>query len=81
MARYLHERAAREGLNNVEAVLATTDDPRLVEPVDVVLVVDTLGSSRRRSTRPQLHFAIEMVDVSRVTAALRARTRPDTVAR
>ena len=49
MARYLRERAAREGLTNVEAVLATTDDPRLVEPVDVVLVVDTYHHLERRA--------------------------------
>ena len=49
MARYLRERAAREGLANVEAVLATTDDPRLVEPVDVVLVVDTYHHLERRA--------------------------------
>jgi ubiquinone/menaquinone biosynthesis C-methylase UbiE len=41
MVRYLGERAAREQLGNVRAVLATGDDPKL-EPasVDRILVVD-----------------------------------------
>jgi cyclopropane fatty-acyl-phospholipid synthase-like methyltransferase len=41
MARYLGERAKREGLSNLEAVLAEPADPKLPEPVDVVLIVDT----------------------------------------
>lgn len=41
MARYLGERARREGLSNLTPVLATPDDPKLPEPVDLVLVVDT----------------------------------------
>lgn len=41
MARYLGERAKREGLSNLEAVLAEPADTKLPEPVDVVLIVDT----------------------------------------
>lgn len=41
MARYLTERARREGLDNLTAVLAEPADPKLPEPVDLVLVVDT----------------------------------------
>ncbi|HYO55946.1 class I SAM-dependent methyltransferase [Archangium sp.] len=41
MARYLGERAKREGLSNLEAVLGEPADPKLPEPVDVVLIVDT----------------------------------------
>jgi SAM-dependent methyltransferase len=41
MVRYLNERAAREGLPNLVAVLGAPDDPKLPEPVDVVIVVDT----------------------------------------
>ncbi len=41
MARYLEERARREGLGNVTAVLAAPEDARLPEPVDLVLVVNT----------------------------------------
>jgi len=41
MARYLAERARREGLSNLTPVLAAPDDARLPEPVDLVLVVNT----------------------------------------
>ena len=42
MVRWLGERAAREGLANVEAVLGAADDPKLApRVVDRVLVVDT----------------------------------------
>lgn len=41
MVRHLSERAAKSGLPNVTGVLATPDDPRLPEPVHLVLVVDT----------------------------------------
>jgi ubiquinone/menaquinone biosynthesis C-methylase UbiE len=41
MGRYLGERARREGLNNLEPVLATPEDSKLPEPVDLVLIVDT----------------------------------------
>jgi ubiquinone/menaquinone biosynthesis C-methylase UbiE len=41
MVRYLAERGRREGLGNVTSVQAAPDDPRLPEPVHVVLVVDT----------------------------------------
>jgi cyclopropane fatty-acyl-phospholipid synthase-like methyltransferase len=41
MTRYLDERARREGLSNLEAVLGEPGDPKLPEPVDVVLIVDT----------------------------------------
>jgi predicted methyltransferase len=39
MVRYLKERAAREGLANLHAVLAAPDEPRLPQPVDRVLLV------------------------------------------
>jgi ubiquinone/menaquinone biosynthesis C-methylase UbiE len=42
MIRYLRDRAAREHLDNVRPVLATTDDPRLpARGVDRILIVDT----------------------------------------
>jgi SAM-dependent methyltransferase len=41
MVKYLSERAHKEGLPNVVSILAAPDDPRLPEPVDLVLVVDT----------------------------------------
>ena len=41
MVRYVSERAGRESLPNVTAVLAAPDDPKLPVAVDRVLVVDT----------------------------------------
>jgi len=41
MVRYVAERARREGLANVTALLGAPDDPRLPVAVDRVLVVDT----------------------------------------
>lgn len=41
MVRYLRERASRESLPNLEAVLSRPEDPLLPEPVDVALIVDT----------------------------------------
>jgi SAM-dependent methyltransferase len=41
MARYLTERARREGLGNLTAVLGEPADPKIPEPVDLVLVVNT----------------------------------------
>jgi ubiquinone/menaquinone biosynthesis C-methylase UbiE len=42
MVRYLGERAARESLAQITPVLASSDDAKIPEPVDVVLIVDTL---------------------------------------
>ncbi|MCY1082667.1 class I SAM-dependent methyltransferase [Archangium lansingense] len=41
MARYLGERAKRESLSHLEAVLGEPGDAKLPEPVDVVLIVNT----------------------------------------
>lgn len=41
MQRYLTERARREGLDNLTAVLGEASTPKLPAPVDLVLVVDT----------------------------------------
>lgn len=41
MVRYLAERAQREKVPNLQAVLGKPDDPRLPEKVDRVLLVDT----------------------------------------
>ncbi|MDY7230073.1 class I SAM-dependent methyltransferase [Hyalangium rubrum] len=41
MARYLGERARREGLGNLKPVLGAPASPQLPEPVDLVLVVNT----------------------------------------
>lgn len=41
MVRYVDERAKKESLPNLLGVLATADDAKIPEPVDVILVVDT----------------------------------------
>jgi len=41
MVRYLNERAAREGLSNLESRLGQPDDPQLPQGVELVLLVDT----------------------------------------
>jgi cyclopropane fatty-acyl-phospholipid synthase-like methyltransferase len=41
MVKYLNARAAKEKLPNLSSILAAPDDPRLPEPVDLVLLVDT----------------------------------------
>lgn len=41
MVDYLAQRAKTEGLGNLQAILCAPDDPRLPEPVDLVLVVNT----------------------------------------
>src|SRR3712207_7119887 len=38
MVRYLEQRALREGLTNIRAILAKPEDPRLPVAVDLVLV-------------------------------------------
>jgi predicted methyltransferase len=41
MVDYLAARAKKEGLTNLTAVLCTAEDPKLPEPADLVLVVNT----------------------------------------
>lgn len=41
MTEFLAKRAEREGLSNLTAILGAPDDPKLPEPVDLVMVVDT----------------------------------------
>lgn len=41
MVEYLAHRAQEEGLQNLTAVLATVDDAKIPEPVDVVMLVNT----------------------------------------
>ncbi len=41
MVTYLNQRAEREGLSNLSAVLALPDDPKIPAPVDLITVVDT----------------------------------------
>jgi cyclopropane fatty-acyl-phospholipid synthase-like methyltransferase len=42
MIKYLAERAKREGLANVTSVTGASDDPKLPEKVDLVLMVDVI---------------------------------------
>jgi len=41
MVQYLNARAQKEALDNLSAQLAAPDDPKLPEPVDLVLLVNT----------------------------------------
>jgi SAM-dependent methyltransferase len=41
MVSYLNERAAREGLANIESQLGRPHDPELPDDIDLVLIVDT----------------------------------------
>jgi len=41
MVEYVTERAKREGLANIEGVLASPEDPKIPEPVDLIFIVDT----------------------------------------
>ncbi|KPK08194.1 MAG: hypothetical protein AMJ64_04180 [Betaproteobacteria bacterium SG8_39] len=41
MVKYLNARAQKHALSNLSAHVAAADDPKLPEPVDLVLVVDT----------------------------------------
>jgi SAM-dependent methyltransferase len=67
MVRHLAERGRREGLANLTSVAATPDDPKLTEPVDLALVVNTYHhiaerpayfGGLRRSLRPGGRVAI-----------------------
>jgi SAM-dependent methyltransferase len=41
MVDFTKQRAAREGLANIEGIVATESDPKLPEGVDLILIVDT----------------------------------------
>jgi SAM-dependent methyltransferase len=49
MVKYLAERAKREKLDNVTAIAAAPDDPRLPENVDLALMVDVYHHIADRS--------------------------------
>lgn len=50
MTRYLADRATREGLPNLTAILGTPEDPHLPEKAELVLVVDTFHHIGDRAT-------------------------------
>jgi SAM-dependent methyltransferase len=67
MVRHLNERATREKLPNLSSHVAAADDPRIPEPVDLALVVNTyhhIGDRQRyfshlkKSLKPQGRVAI-----------------------
>jgi SAM-dependent methyltransferase len=67
MVRYLAERAKRENLGNLVAVLGKPDDPRLPEKVDLILLVDVYHHiedraryfrTLRQSLRPGARIAV-----------------------
>jgi ubiquinone/menaquinone biosynthesis C-methylase UbiE len=49
MVRYMNERARRDGIANLTAILGATDAPRLPAPVDVVFVCDTYHHIEQRT--------------------------------
>jgi SAM-dependent methyltransferase len=49
MVEYVRARAKREGLPNIDAVLASPDDPKIPAPVDLIIVVDTYHHLRDRT--------------------------------
>lgn len=49
MVEYVTERASREGLPNIQAVLASPDDPKIAGAVDLILIVDTYHHITDRS--------------------------------
>jgi len=49
MVRFLNERAAKEGLANLQSVRAAEDGPNLPAPVDLALLVDTYHHIGRRN--------------------------------
>ncbi len=59
MKRYLTERAQQEGLGNLTAVLGEPADPKIPEPVDLVLVVNTYHHIEDRTVYfRQLHGSL-----------------------
>jgi ubiquinone/menaquinone biosynthesis C-methylase UbiE len=76
MVRYLGERAKREGMANVEARLATPDDPKLAATsVDRILIVDTwhhigdrVAYARKLATALRPGGAVFVVDFTLETA-------------
>jgi len=67
MVEYLQKRAEREGLANLVAVLAISDDPKIPEPVDLITIIDTAHhlenrpayfAALRRSLTPTGRLAI-----------------------
>lgn len=67
MVDYLRARAQREGLTNLTTVLATSDDAKIPQPVDLITIVDTYHhlvdrpayfTALRRSVKPGGRLAV-----------------------
>ena len=67
MVQYVTERAKREGLSNIQAVLASPEDPKIPNAVDLIIIVDTYHHIADRTTyfrrlmpalKPAGHLAI-----------------------
>jgi len=50
LLKKIEEKAREQGLQNIRPVLAAEDDPKLPEPVDLILIVDTLHHISNRET-------------------------------
>lgn len=84
MLLHVEERARAEGLSNVRTVLASPVDPRLPEPVDVVLLVNTYHHLEQRPEylrrlRPSLRQGGRVVVVDFYPESERGPPRADKV--
>jgi cyclopropane fatty-acyl-phospholipid synthase-like methyltransferase len=89
MVRYLEQRAAGADIGNLRAILAAADDPRIPEPVDLILIVDTyhhigqrLDYFKRLAPRLRANGRIVVIDFkldSPVGPPKRHRLAPQTV--
>ena len=50
---YLQQNAREQKLGNVRAVLAAGDDPRLPEPVDLIVIIDAMHHIRNQPSLPE----------------------------
>lgn len=67
LLKHIEKSSATEGLKNVRTILAAEDDPKLPEPVDLIVIIDTLHhidgrqaylKNLNRYLRPQGRIAI-----------------------
>jgi cyclopropane fatty-acyl-phospholipid synthase-like methyltransferase len=50
LLKHVTKTAEEQKLNNIRTVLAAEDDPRLPEPVDLIIIIDTLHHINNRGT-------------------------------
>lgn len=72
LLQYIRRQDEREQIHNIQTILAAPDDPRIPQPVDLILICDTLHhihnraqylKGLRRSLRP--HGRIAIIDFKR----------------